>query len=147
MGALVAGPVSDKYMGGRRIPVALATTVVLFVYLCFVLPGLGPETPKWILSVSGLVAGSCVNGQRSLLILSTREQVPTSAGGKADAIVNALAELGGVLAGYPLIRFIQYASWDAFATGGAAVSLVLLALNLVLVIAGEAPPRVKPKVD
>jgi sugar phosphate permease len=129
VGALVAGPASDRLCGGRRMPGVLLCGATLVWVFAAALPALGAGSPAWRLRAAGLLGGTCVFGARTLLVLSTREQVPLGAGGKADAIVNLLGEVGGVLAGLPMIRAIERAgSWTMFGHMLAAAALALLLL-------------------
>jgi sugar phosphate permease len=99
----------------------------------------------WMLSACGTCLGAIVFGQRTLLILATRELVPTSAGGKADAIVNVLGEFGGVLAGYPLIALVESAGWNADTSTLTMCALLLVAFNARLLATELKTHRQKPQ--
>ena len=98
-----------------------------------VLPRLGgAAAASWALSAVGALCGACVFGQRTLMTLCTREQVPPDAGGKADAIVNLLAELGGVIAGLPLIRLVNHLGWSVYVPALRFAALVMVGAGLWL---------------
>lgn len=94
-------------------------------------------TAAWVrpaLAFVGVVSGFCVFGQRGLLTLASRGAVPAKDGGKADAIANALAELGGVLAGAPLIYLIQASDWTMFTRTLLMAAVVMCAGCVVLLV-------------
>ena len=131
-GSLVAGPLSDSLLGGARTPAIAGTAAALVIGLA-ALPRLGgAAAAPWALAVVGALCGGCVFGQRTLITLCTRELVPASSGGRADAVVNLLAELGGVLAGLPLIRLIGLLGWGAFVPTLNCAALAMLAMGLLL---------------
>ena len=131
-GSLAAGPLSDSLLGGARTPAVVGCAAALVVGL-EALPRIGgAEAPAGALAAVGALCGACVFGQRTLMTLCTREQVPPAAGGRADAIVNLLAELGGVLAGLPLIRLVGVFGWGAFVPALNCAALAMLVTGLVL---------------
>eukprot|EP00937_MAST-01D_sp_MAST-1D-sp2_P000762 g762.t1 len=132
VGSLAAGPFSDRHLGGARTPLMVIGAMVLVTCL-IALPRLGGAgAAMWALAACGAVCGACVFGQRTLIILCTRAQVPPNAGGKADAIVNLLAELGGVLAGLPLIRLINRFSWHTYTPALNCAALTMVVCGLLL---------------
>ena len=132
LGSLVAGPLSDTLLGGARTLALVACSAALVAGLA-ALPRLGGAAASaWALAAVGALCGACVFAQRTLVTLCTREQVPPSSGGRADAIVNLLAELGGVLAGLPLIRLVGAFGWGAYVPALNCAALAMLAIGLVL---------------
>ena len=96
-------------------------------------------TAAWVrpaLAFVGVASGFCVFGQRGLLTLASRGAVPAKDGGKADAIANALAELGGVLAGAPLIYLIQASDWTMF-TRTLLMAAVVMCVGCVVLLVVE----------
>jgi len=101
-GASVAGPASDA-RGGY--PALLSAGLGLG--LLAALAVLDAATRSQWLNAIALCAGACVYAIKVCLTLATRLHFPPRDCGKADAVTNALMELGGAVAGLPLISLVQ----------------------------------------
>ncbi|KAJ8611971.1 hypothetical protein CTAYLR_004357 [Chrysophaeum taylorii] len=136
LGSTVAGPVADNRRGS---PALIGATFAAVLLAAVGL--LGPLSSRtaaaaWQVNGLALVGGFAVYGTRILLTLSTRLFFQPRECGKADAITNALGELGGAVAGVPLIRFVQSAgNWHAYTNALAAGAATLCAAHLALVTA------------
>mmetsp|Transcript_51905 Transcript_51905/g.121445 ORF Transcript_51905/g.121445 Transcript_51905/m.121445 type:complete len:475 (-) Transcript_51905:47-1471(-) len=101
LGTLAVGPLTDNCGGNRLAPAVLLGAVSVGA---FCLP--------FNSSLSGLalisaVAGFTCFGNRVLYMLAIRQAVPAKWGGRAEAINFLFAELGGVIAGWPLITLLE----------------------------------------
>lgn len=108
IGALAAGPATDKLCRGRRLPsvvlggTAMAASLVLL-----------PEPSAAVASAVGFVVGCACFANRVLLLLAVRQAVPTCWGGRAEAFGSLFAELGSICAGWPLIALAEAAGGRA----------------------------------
>lgn len=137
-GTLLAGFASD-WLRGRPLPVAVVSAGIL-------LAATGAMHLQ-LVAGSGQIAclaamiGTGVFGQRVLVNLFTRMQVPQNECGKADAIVNGLGELGGVMAGLPFIQIVHwYESWQAYTAILVAMASYLVASNVFLLLVAATVP-------
>lgn len=141
-GTFVAGPLSDHLTGGRRILLALLCSAVLLTQL----PLLASVNSPRAVAFLGALSGFAVFAQRTLFTLFARQQVPNRAGGKAAAITNLMAEAGGALAGYPLIKLVEQSqSWGTYISTLQACGVVLCCVNLFLLTGVEGLPGRKPR--
>jgi len=123
-GASIAGPASDAR--GGQTPALLSAG--FSGLLLAILTGLSAKTVTWRLNALAFLGGACVYATKVLLTLATRLHFRTRDCGKADAVTNALAELGGAVAGLPLIALIEMTgSWRTY-----GVALALCAAGLCL---------------
>lgn len=110
-GASFVGPMSDARWGGYpgTLSTGLGIALLCLLPLLSILPS---TTYLWLLNVVALAAGACVYAIKVCLTLSTRLYIAPRDCGKADALTNALAELGGACAGLPLISILETStSW------------------------------------
>lgn len=135
-GSLVAGPLADWRLGA---PATVGVGFASLLLACAAL--LGPVARSgtaWKMHALAIAGGTAIYATRLLLTLTTRLFFQPRECGKADAITNCLGELGGAIAGVPLIDLIQRSgTWDVYTTAITAGAATLLALHLALV-AGEA---------
>ena len=141
LGSLAAGPAADALPDGGRAPLLAACAAALAGGLG-ALPLLDGAAAPAALAGVGALCGACVFGLKTLVTLCTRERVPPDQGGRADAIVNLLAELGGVTAGLPLIRLVRRLSWDAYVPALQCGALVIVGAGLRLYL---RPASATPK--
>lgn len=128
-GSSVAGPIADRRAG---YPAAASSLFAGMLVACAA--GLRPlvSSPALFLACAAL-GGCCMYAIRVLLTLSIRLHFSENASGKADAITNGLGELGGAVAGVPLIQFVQASrSWDAYNIALTSAAALLCALHVAL---------------
>mmetsp|Transcript_64328 Transcript_64328/g.119575 ORF Transcript_64328/g.119575 Transcript_64328/m.119575 type:complete len:475 (+) Transcript_64328:77-1501(+) len=101
LGTLAVGPLTDNCGGNRLAPAALLGAVSVGA---FCLPF---DSSLCGLALLSGVAGFACFGNRVLYMLAIRQAVPAKWGGRAEAINFLFAELGGVLAGWPLITLLE----------------------------------------
>jgi len=130
IGVLAVGPASDHIFHGARTPLICGCTMGLTLSLVL-LPSMGPSSMLPLLAV-GAAAGACVFALRVLYMLLNRDIMPASVASLADAVVQVLAELGGVFAGLPLIKLVQATDWTVYPRTLLAVSTCLCFFSFLL---------------
>jgi len=135
VGSSLAGPAADHW-GGRTLPLAAGCAALLSgaTGLMHTMDH-GDLLTTWKLPLVAALSGACVYAQRLLFNLFTRTQVHSSVAGTADALVSCLGEMGGAMAGFPLIRLVTYAeTWRAYTAALLALSVALSAGNAALTL-------------
>lgn len=132
IGSTIAGPLVDWRNG------CPGTVSIVFALLL-----LGCTSLLWPVSMSGVawhfrafafIGGATVYSTRIFLTLSTRMFFNTRECGKADAITNCLGELGGAIAGVPLMQLVhRFGTWYAYTVALTTGAIVLCTFQAVLI--------------
>lgn len=134
-GTALVGPISD-WLGGAVLRVLFGASVVLWLSVwCFheLCKHNTLEFGWWGLAHFTGLMGAAVYSQRVLSTLAARAHAPVHVAGRVDAVVSVMAELGGAMAGYPLVSVItSLGSWDYFSLCLLCVSIIIIPLNASL---------------
>eukprot|EP00614_Pseudopedinella_elastica_P029885 CAMPEP_0172623816 /NCGR_PEP_ID=MMETSP1068-20121228/131734_1 /TAXON_ID=35684 /ORGANISM="Pseudopedinella elastica, Strain CCMP716" /LENGTH=504 /DNA_ID=CAMNT_0013432521 /DNA_START=90 /DNA_END=1604 /DNA_ORIENTATION=+ len=132
IGTAAAGPVADMLHGRCMViascqATAMATAAAVLHWVHWTVLGQAG------LATTATVLGACVYGQRLLFNLSVRDNVPLAVAGRAEGLTSLVAELGGSLAGFPLVRLVTVTgTWSTYSLCLVSTSAVVAVINLVL---------------
>jgi len=139
----LVGPLSDRFQAGPSV-MALALSVALVAStLGLHHTRIDQNTVQYALPAMAFISGGAVYGQRVLMVMLCRASVPRSVGGKADALMSVLAESGGVMAGFPMIKLVTLLEdWGVYTTTLSVLAALMLMMNMLLAwFSLAAPPR------
>jgi len=127
-GMLVAGWGSDYWFQGKRAPVIILTSVGL----AFAIYGLWFVGSDEIILTSVVMAliGFLVFGPQMLVGLAAAEFVDKKAASTSNGFAGFCANLGAVVAGYPLLKIADLWGWYEFIVTLSACSLVIALILL-----------------
>jgi MFS transporter, OPA family, sugar phosphate sensor protein UhpC len=108
-GTLLAGPLSDRLTGGRRVPIAIAYGIILGVSLTVFYTHAAPGVNPWIIRASLSCAGFGMGGMLAFLGgLIAMELCPKRAVGTALGVIGGCSYLGAVLQSVASSMLIEY---------------------------------------
>lgn len=149
-GGILAGVVTDRIAAKIKVR-ANVRLLVAAAFMCMCCAGLyilgavlTPTSSQVVVSAVGAVLGASMFGPISIYGIVASESFPAHLSGTAHAFVALAANVGAVLAGWPLSRVARVWSW-----GGVMTLLQVLTAGAALLIV--ATPRIhvtrKPKDD
>lgn len=122
VGMLVAGYVTDKYMGGRahRTCVFCMAGAALFVLIFWQLPA---GAPVWATFASLCAAGFCIYGPQALIGIAAANQATKVAAATANGFTGLFGYASTLVSGVGLGALAQYYGW-----GYAYIAMIGMAL-------------------
>ncbi len=134
---LLAGWVTDKFLGGRRAPVIVVLLLLLGV-LSVVFPFIDPNNTWFVVAVVGFV-GFCTYGPHILMVGHAAQDFGKKAGaGGAAGFIDAWGYVGVAFAGMGAGALIDACGYQiTFATFGFAAILGALLMCLIWKVGPE----------
>nr|XP_027211284.1 glucose-6-phosphate exchanger SLC37A4-like [Penaeus vannamei] len=135
MGGILAGVITDKMarklriVGNVRLMVAAGFMVACAVGLHLLCYLLSPQSSQLLVSAVGVLLGASMFGPISIYGIVASESFPAHLSGTAHAVVALAANVGAVVAGWPLSWVARTFSWN-----GVFLLLEILAASSVLLI-------------
>ncbi|XP_063597005.1 glucose-6-phosphate exchanger SLC37A4-like [Penaeus indicus] len=135
IGGILAGVITDKMarrlriVGNVRLMVAAGFMVACAVGLHLLCYLLSPQSSQLLVSAVGVLLGASMFGPISIYGIVASESFPAHLSGTAHAVVALAANVGAVVAGWPLSWVARTYSWN-----GVFLLLEILAASSVLLI-------------
>ena len=137
---LLAGFISDRMFKGKRGPVNLLFSILLFLavgsfwYI--------PAKIVWVDCFIIFTVGLAIFGPQMLVGVAAAEYVHKKAAATATGVIGLVGYIGTAIAGYPIGKVIDLSGWEGFFW-----SMILCSFVLVLLLLPLAFPekRLKPQ--
>ncbi|XP_042238380.1 glucose-6-phosphate exchanger SLC37A4-like isoform X1 [Homarus americanus] len=145
-GGILAGILTDKISnkvnlrGNGRLMVAASFMVACTVGVHSLRTFLTPSTSQVVVSGVGMLLGASMFGPISIYGIVASESFPAHLSGTAHAVVALAANVGAVVAGWPLSWVARTWSW-----GGVLLLLEILVASSVALILSTTRLHIKPK--
>ncbi|MDD9951108.1 MAG: MFS transporter [Zetaproteobacteria bacterium] len=139
IGSIMSGWVSDHYFGGKRIPLMIgATTILFFTISWFTYTDV--DDP-WTLAALVGICGTGIFVPQALIGLASAEYVDKRVAGTAYGFTGGVSYMGAAASGYPLGYVIDTWGWDGFFLCMGIATLCILISLAPLYFSQQGEPK------